>query len=358
MDSNEFFKKHQSLIEECLDKTVESFISSKKKELVKISDLLDYFKAANKSGKMTRGLAVIVGYALAGGKDFEKAVIPAVAFEIFQSSILIHDDIIDKSERRRGMDSVYHRYNIIGRNKFHHKGEEAKHYGISQAICMGDAGLTFAIEVLAQSDFPAAITLKAVMNFINTITTTGLGEMLDVELPYYKKNEDCTEDDINAVNINKTAQYTCTGPLQLGAILANADDKLMSNIKLFGDNLGTAFQIKDDLLIFSEIKRREKDEKDFFADLKERKKTYLLRYALESKLINESEKATLEGLCGKTLKYDEKVTAISILEKSGARALCNKKIQGHVERAKSLIDDICIDDFSKSLLLKYVEKVV
>lgn len=189
----------------------------------KLIPLVQAFIKACQGGKRIRGVLARLGYQLAGNKAQEINKISA-AVEICHTAILAHDDIIDQDTLRRGQPSLYM---ALG----------GGHYGISQTISLGDYGLFLAFRLICQSNFPQDRIIETLKVFSQTMMDTGFGQMLDLE-----------ETDPFIVMKLKTARYTVSGPLQMGAILGGADRKMIEVMGQFGKNLGIAFQIRDDIL--------------------------------------------------------------------------------------------------------------
>jgi geranylgeranyl pyrophosphate synthase len=254
----------------------------------KLQPLVALLNEASEGGKRLRAVLVLLGYEIASKeqKAFNPAILaPALAFELFQTAILAHDDIIDKSPTRRGKPTLYKQLENTQNNP---------HYGISQAICLGDIGMFLAVRLVATSDFEPTNRLKAVNAFLTTLIYTGVGEMLDVELPYLHEKQH-HEEDILAIYLHKTAHYTITGAMQLGAILAGADENYLQDLATFGNNLGIAFQIQDDILgIFG----NEADTgKSAVSDIEEGKITLL--YSKAKERANAEQQAILAQYYGK-----------------------------------------------------------
>ena len=207
-----------------LDREVEKILNQELKEAKgigkKLVPLLEAFTDACMGGKRIRGVLVKLGYELAGKKSKEIIKIGA-AYEILHAAILAHDDIIDNSPTRRDKPSLY------------------KSVGISQAITLGDLGFFLAIKIISESNFPQRGKNEALALFARTMVDTAVGQMLDIQ-----KGDPLT------IMKFKTAQYTIAGPLQLGAILAGwgPTSIRLRRIKQFGESLGIAFQIQDDIL--------------------------------------------------------------------------------------------------------------
>src|ERR1700722_3607445 len=258
-------------------------------------------------GKMLRGTLVKLGYELFAKKPSSEIIKPAIAWEILHTALLIHDDIIDQSPLRRGKPAVH-----IAKNE---------HYGVSQAICLGDLGITIAVKLLSESNFPIEIKNRATNYFLQIITETILGEMLDVEISQRQKR---TEKQIMNIHTMKTANYTIVGPLTLGALLAGARDNELEKIKRFGKPLGIAFQIQDDILgIFGDEKTVGKSTT---SDIEENKSTLLITYAL--KHTNQKQKKFLKQYYGQkniTKKQHEEIK--KIFEQTSALAYSQNKIK-------------------------------
>lgn len=205
-----------------LDKEEINILTGQRKKIQNISSdlasVFDEFIKANQGGKKIRGFLIRLGFELAGGKGREILEI-AAAYEILHTSILAHDDIIDKSPRRRGQPSLY------------------KSAGIEQAITLADYGFFLSMKIISESKFAQILKIKALNLFSKTMVDTAIGQMLDI-----------ARGDPEIVAKFKTARYTIAGPLKLGAVLGGADGRLLGLLGLFGENLGITFQIRDDIL--------------------------------------------------------------------------------------------------------------
>lgn len=205
-----------------LNKEEINILNDQRKKIQKISSnlipLFDQFIKANKGGKKLRGFLIKLAFELAGGKGQEILKI-AACYEILHTSILAHDDIIDKSPTRRGKPSLY------------------KSIGVEQAITLADYGFFLAMKIISESKFAEKLKIQALKMFSKTMIDTAIGQMLDI-----------AHGDPQTVALLKTARYTIAGPLILGAILAGAGEKLIRELGEFGEELGIAFQIRDDIL--------------------------------------------------------------------------------------------------------------
>lgn len=248
MDFEKYLQENALLINDQLDQILSEFLNQVKKEKPKLIPFALGLINSCKGGKRIRGILVKLGYELAiihlGGEKNAlhlrgEILRVGAALEILHAAILIHDDVIDQSATRRDQPTLYKAL----------RPEDGRvggdHYGISQAISIGDIGLYLPIKIISESKFDNDLKIKALSYLSQIIIDTGWGQILDVEFP---KKEDRSIDDAKFININKTAKYTISGPLQLGAILGGADKKLIKELGEFGESLGIAFQIRDDIL--------------------------------------------------------------------------------------------------------------
>lgn len=292
---------------------------------------LEEFQKFTLDGKRIRPFLVSFGYEMTTGKYDSKIVMPALSFEIFQSAILIHDDIIDASDTRRGKPCMH---KVVG---------EAK------AICVGDFGVLAAVDVCARAEFDPSLVIKAVRHQAHMIELTIAGEIKDVEL---SETDDFEESDILNMYRLKTAWYTMTGPMQLGAILGGADEKLLADIEKIGTAMGTAFQIVDDIIgIFG---TKETIGKSNLSDMNEGKKTVLYSHFMSNADAEMKKQfAAVYGTGTGTETELEKVR--ELLEKAGSleysKALCKK----YVDEAETIIKEMSIGDEYKETLHDFLD---
>lgn len=179
------------------------------------------------TGKRLRPLLVLLCAAAAGG-DWKKALPGAAAVELVHNFSLIHDDIQDRSQKRRGRSTVW------------------MEWGVAQAINAGD-GL-FVLSNLAITDlaqrYPAETALKAAQILHNTCLNLTRGQFLDIS---YEKRNDLSESDYWPMIDGKTAALLA-GCCRIGAILGDAPGPIEEAYHYFGHCLGLAFQVEDDIL--------------------------------------------------------------------------------------------------------------
>ena len=248
------------LNKDSIDKFIFDFLPKKGdvKEVQNFYDMMrDY---PSRLGKGLRSSLCILTCETFGGEK-EKAIRTAAALEVFQNWILIHDDIEDSSEMRRG-EPVLH-----------------LKYGIPMAINIGDALHAKMWDVLMdnQKVLGQSKTLELVNEFLQMINETTEGQ--HIELSWVSNNRwTQTEEDYYLMVDKKTSWYTCISPIRLGAIIADVDKSDLDALIPFGSILGTAFQIQDDIL---NLKGDEKKYgKEQGGDIMEGKRTLMLIHLL------------------------------------------------------------------------------
>ena len=342
------FKNYLNIAALKIDLEIDSFFKIWIKEIEETSPrLLPLSKAffdACRGGKRIRGTLVCLGYDLVGQRKTPYIFDVAVAYELFQTAILVHDDIIDKSPKRRGKPTL-------------HKMLGGKHYGISQAICLGDIGFFLASQLVARSKFPDRQKNKALLFFSRAMYATGIGELLDVELSRMRTAG--SEEDIYTIYRLKTAFYTIVAPLSLGAILAGADKKVLNAIRVYGENIGITYQIQDD--INDILGTRKNLNKQPGADVREGKSTLLYLYAY--KHADKEQKKVLLDIYGKENATQKDIDKIkNIFLATGAVEHVRSKAQEYIDDAKKVIPHITKNKKQSELLEEiaqfFVKKVL
>ena len=210
-------------------------------------------------GKRTRPALVLLGCEAVGGSP-ERALAAAAAIESFQSAALVHDDIADEGEMRRGQPCVY------------------RTEGIGVAVNVGDLALTEVIGgVLADPALDDARRLRVMRELVEMERRTLEGQALD--LGWVRDGRwDVSVSDYLRMASHKTAYYSAVTPLTVGAVCGGGTDGQVDALGTFGMDAGLAFQLKDDLLNLVGDARAQG--KDFRSDITEGKRTMIACWAL------------------------------------------------------------------------------
>ena len=319
-----------------------------------LEEALEQFVSSNKGGKFLRACLIALGYQSFGNDD-DNYLALGCALELFQTSILIHDDIIDKADKRRGLDTIPVKYQKIYGDPIKDGSDfevKRKDIGNSMALCLGDLGFYLALQIIVQN-YRNNENLDRVLEYYNSVAIkTCEGEMVDVILPFYEEfygEEDDLESHVMEIYKLKTAWYSVVGPYSLGAILGGLDDEKVHKLEDALINLGVAFQIKDDLLgIYGDEKHIGKS---VTSDVSEYKQTILYAYAINTKYRDE-----LLKYYGKEISVKEMDKVKEIFDKSGAREYANKTMDKLFKDSfKDILDLDFLSTDKKKLLLGFAE---
>lgn len=269
----DFLKKQKFLIQHYLLE----FLSEKKRELSLVNpwgeDWILRLSDFVTRGKMIRGGLVIFSYQMFTEREDKEPLLVACALELFHSSFLIHDDIMDNDELRRGNPTIFAQYKDLGEKR---KIKNADFFGKNMGICAGDSGFFLAFEILNNLKIYPFIKQKIIDLCAREFENTGLAQMQDVYLGGI--SEEIEEEKILSVYLYKTARYTFSLPLAIGATLAEQPKATIDKLMKLGEYLGQIFQIKDDELgIFGD---EETIGKPIGSDIREGKKTLFYYYLL------------------------------------------------------------------------------
>ena len=341
-----YYKEEKASLEKMIEEYNNNLLNEKDSYL---KDNLAIFAKLNSKGKRIRGILVNLGYKIKKEKSTYSYPL-ALAYEVFQTSILVHDDIIDQDDLRRDEKTI-HYYN---KEKYQDKSslKEVEHFSNSIALCMGDYGLFLANQIIASS-YSQDNNLSKVLTYFNeTVLNTIKGELLDVILPFEDKyigiSKSILEEKILDIYRLKTSHYTITGPLLIGMILSGAEDEEIESIKEFGEKVGIAFQIQDDILgLYSnEIGKVQS------SDIKEGKETLLYAYTKNTPYSEE-----LDKYYGKDIKDQSIIEKVKdIIEKSNALEKATNLMNSLYDESIIMVDNMnFIKEEDKIILKGFVE---
>lgn len=282
-------------------------------------------------GKRLRPVLLLMACDAFGG-DIQKAMPAAMAMEMFHNFTLVHDDIMDGAEIRRGKDTIW---NI---------------WGEDTAILVGDTMFAMAMEYLARADHPEKQALMEA--FIQVAKEVCEGQQYDMN---FEEEDHTTIPDYLGMIRLKTAVLIGTS-LKIGAILGNASPEDTDSIYAFGINAGLAFQLKDDLLdVFGNV---DKFGKMPGGDILSDKKTFLLLKALA--IAGKEDKKTIEDYIGEgDDDPEQKIMDITtIYHKLNIDKITVTEMERHFERAEFHMANISLPDDKKSGLLSIAQKMM
>lgn len=360
VDLYRFFKFYLKIKKECeesIDVINNSFVDSTDNKLV--IDAVKELIRMNSDGKYLRACLIALGYYSKNIIEQKKEdYLPlAVAYETFQTSILIHDDIIDNAELRRGKITIPKSYsNLFEKisNNTYDFNQKKKHISNSLGICIGDLGFYFASKILI-SNYKSKPNFDRILNLYNDIVINTIkGEIIDVLLPFnqqYNYSNQTTEKDIIEIYRLKTSWYSVIGPFSLGMVLSNYTEEEISKMQKVLCNIGIAFQIKDDILgIFGNEKELGKSAS---SDISEFKQTILYSYVSEKypNMLNE-----LHKYYGKeNLKTSDIEKVKEIFTNTGALKYATNMMEKMFDETRQLLSRIdFLDEEFKHIIYGFI----
>ena len=309
-------------------------------ELLPGLDALEELLAA---GKRLRPAFCYWGWRGAGGEDGQAILVAAAALELLHASALVHDDVMDGSDTRRGRPSLHRRFAIRHAEQRWRGSPES--FGMGAAILMGDLLLSWTDGMYHASGLPAGALRRgqAVLDLMRTEMIAG--QYLDL-LGQAAGNE--TLDSALRVAAYKTARYTIERPLHLGAALAGyPDGPVPAAFSAYGLPLGVAFQLRDDILgVFGDPAQTGKPAGD---DVREGKRTVLL--AIARARAGAAQARVIDERLGDP-RLDEAGAAEvrAVITDTGALATCEAMIGEHIAEALAALGQAPITDEAKAAL--------
>jgi geranylgeranyl diphosphate synthase, type I len=280
-------------------------------------------------GKRLRPAFCYWGWRAAGGRDCPEIYTAAAALELLHASALVHDDVMDASDTRRGQPSVHRQFEARHAGQGHH-GAEA--FGVGAAILIGDVLLSWTDELYHRSGLPAAALHRGQQVLDAMRTEVAAGQYLDL-VNQATRNE--TVQSAMRVVRYKTAKYTIERPLHLGAAMAGARAPVLEVCTDYGLPLGMAFQLRDDILgVFGDPAVTGKP---VTGDISEGKRTVLVALARER--ATAAQQRVLDRHLGDHDLTEAGAAQVrAVLVETGALAECETLISASVKEATAALD--------------------
>ncbi len=318
---------------EAISRFMEGFLTSRGAELESINNqgalaaqrLLEY----SREGKMIRGGLAGLAQGISSGKINADADRLGSVMELFQSALLVHDDIMDRDPLRRGKPAMHIQY---ARSLEEEQAAFPDRTGESLGICVGDIAFFLAYEILGSLEASAATSLALLKVCSREMTGVGLGQMQDIRAGVLPQPP--TIDEVLSLYVNKTGRYTFSLPLMSGAVLGGAKEEQIDALSELGEVLGIIFQIKDDELgLFG---TREKIGKPVGTDLSEGKQTIF--YNLLMQKLNKEDSSRIKALVGQLSVPEEDVVFVrNMLVETGVMEKVREILKSHQDKAHRIM---------------------
>ncbi|MBR1788411.1 MAG: polyprenyl synthetase family protein [Bacteroidaceae bacterium] len=282
-------------------------------------------------GKRIRPVLMLMGYNLYRD-DVESIIMPALGLETYHNYTLLHDDLMDRADVRRGQPTVHKKWNE------------------NQAILSGDSMLVLAYQRMAQC--PAGKLPSVMALFTETALEIGEGQQYDIE---FETRNDVTEDEyIEMIRLKTSVLLACA--LKLGAMLAGAPESDAAALYDFGEQLGLAFQLQDDYLdVYGDFKVFGKR---IGGDILCNKKTYMLINALLH--ADERQRRELDRWLAATHydEYEKIQTVTQLYNEIGIPQMARRKIEHYYQLAEQSLAKVNLPEERKQLLWQYAQQML
>lgn len=344
-----------------VDTRLEQFLAEHTPMLTQVSpDLapfVEYSRTFLSGGKRFRARCALLGFATIVPTVPEHAIDVACSLEVFHAAALVHDDIMDNSDTRRGAPSVHRLFESLHSNSGW-SGNGAQ-FGTSSALLLGDLLLAFSDElfasgVSAEPDAAKRIASRTEFNRMRLEVTAGqyLDIAEEVAWPVIDKLDALSR--AQRVVIYKSAKYSIEAPLVIGAALAGASETQLTTLRRIGLPLGIAFQLRDDILgVFGDPSVTGKPAGD---DLREGKRTVLI--ALAQQQLPLSAIRVMDDLLGDPdLDHGQIAMLQETLKTSGAVHSVEKMIDDQVAAAHQVIESADLSETARQALSELAEVV-
>lgn len=286
-------------------------------------------------GKRLRSYMTFLTFEAFSSEKPETILPAAAAQEILHIAMLIHDDIIDRDDMRYGVKNIARQY-LDHYEELITDESDRQHYANSAATLAGDLLISQAYILMAETKVDPLLILASQRLLSQAVFRVIGGELLDTEAVF--RGADSADPLVIAEE--KTASYSFVTPFLIGATLAEASPIQRNILQKLGEQLGIAYQLRDDILgVFGD---EEKTGKSADGDLKEGKRTFLLEEF--QKLASDQQKLDFAAFFGRhDIDNKDVATMKSILIESGAKDAVEALITAYREHAQILVDSLDID---------------
>ena len=282
-------------------------------------------------GKRIRPVLMLLSYNMFR-ENPEDILMPACALETYHNYTLLHDDLMDNADLRRGHEPVHRKWDA------------------NTAILSGDSMLVLAYQRMAQCDkqkMPEVLSL-----FTETALEIGEGQQYDMD---FEHRNDVTEDEyIEMIRLKTSVLLACA--MKIGAILAGASKEDADNLYRFGEQIGLAFQLQDDYLdVYGDTRVFGKA---IGGDITSNKKTYMLINAMLR--ANDTQRAELEKWISATeFDREEKIAAVTRLyNEIGIDKLAQEKINFYFEQSRKYLAAVSVAEDRKAEITAYAQRMM
>ncbi len=323
---------------EKLDRELAAWIETKREEALtsgspETLELVDGVGLlAMQGGKRLRPALVYYTYRACGGTSDEEALPLALSTELLHTYLLIHDDIMDHAETRRGLPAAHVRFRDSHQEQRFHG--DADDFGRSVAILLGDLAQSWAVELATGAAAGFRGSRELARCFAAMCQEVIGGQYLELLVA---QRRDATEEELLRVLRLKSGRYTAERPIQLGALLAGAPPELLAILSRYGTAVGEAFQLQDDLLgMFGDPGATGKP---VDADMREGKFTFLIHHA-QARATPEQRRILGAALGNPEATTAQTTAAVRVLEETGAHKAVTAMVSERLRIARAALSEL------------------
>ncbi|MEJ2084131.1 MAG: polyprenyl synthetase family protein [Acidobacteriota bacterium] len=301
----------------------------------------------DRDGKRIRPALLFYAYQACRGQAEEKAMTMAMAVEMLHTYLLIHDDIMDHADTRRGEPSVHVLFSDLHRSRSW--SGDLDHFGESVAILVGDLAQSYATELFSSVEVAPEVAAEFRDCYSTMCQEVIIGQYLEMTAA---NRPELGEDELLRVLQMKSGRYSVQRPVQLGALLARAPQAMRQDLTRYGAKIGEAFQLQDDLLgMFGDSATVGKP---VGSDLIEGKFTVLIHHAVKN-LSSSDSRRLLSALGNVDLPSDEVAEIQGLIAASGAKQKVEEMIESRMQEARLALEGLDLERSGAEFLMGIVD---
>ena len=318
------------------------------------------YSYVNRAGKRLRPAVLLLACGAVGGTE-EEAIPAAAAVEMFHTWTLVHDDLIDNDEKRRGGYTVHTQSSRIARKQMDYTENQAKEYGRDIAILAGDVQQGWAVSLLCDCSLKRSVKPEVTLTLIRmlesyVLNTLVSGETLDIQFAK-QPIESFKPEQIMDMLWRKTGalyEYSAKAGAMIGLNTTEDNDKRVVALSNFTSRCGTAFQLQDDILGI--IGNENQLGKPVGSDIREGKRTTIIYYAFKN--ASPQQKTKLESVLGNQEATREEINEVTrLLLELGGISETKRMAQQIIGEARPELD-VLPESHYKELLLAWADFMI
>jgi geranylgeranyl diphosphate synthase type I len=318
------------------------------------------YSYVNRAGKRLRPAVLLLSCGAVGGSE-EQAIPAAAAVEMFHTWTLVHDDLIDNDEKRRGGQTVHAQWSVLAKQKMNYTDNQAKDYGRDVAVLSGDVQQGWAVSLLCDCSLKGEVDPLVTVTLIRmlesyVLNTLVSGETLDIQFAR-QPIESIEPEKIIDMLWRKTGalyEYSAKAGAMIGLNTTDQNEEKVKALSGFTSRCGTAFQLQDDILGI--VGNEKQLGKPVGSDIREGKRTTIIYHAFRQ--ATPQQKVKIKSILGNRKATREEVAGVTeLLVKLGGVAQTKNMAQRIIEEARRKLN-VLPDSRYKELLSAWADFMI